>query len=54
MDAKIKQEVLGELLKSKDIKKLYDNYIIKDIPFETWVTSTFENIIDKGEVQIQA
>ena len=40
MTRKEKKKIIQELLKSKEIKSLYNEYIIKDISFEEWVENT--------------
>lgn len=40
-----KERVLKELLKKKRIRKIYDDYIIKTIPFEEWVRSALDYVL---------
>lgn len=40
MTLKDKDKIIQELLKSKEIKSLYDENIIKEITFEIWVKNT--------------
>jgi len=42
--------IIQRLLKSKKIKKIYDDYIIKSIPFEKWVTDTVEHLMHPVEI----
>ena len=37
MNKQDKERIIQELLKSDNIRNLYDTYIIKSITFETWV-----------------
>ena len=39
-----KERLIAESLKSKEIKDLYEAYIIKEIPFETWVRSMADRL----------
>lgn len=40
-----KEKLIAELLKSDKIKKIYEDYIIKEIPFETWVRNTTDRLL---------
>jgi hypothetical protein len=40
-------EIIDRLLKSEEIKKLYDEYIIKDITFKEWVIGHVDSILSK-------
>ena len=37
MTDKKREKLIAALLKSEEIKALYEDYIIEEIPFETWV-----------------
>lgn len=41
--------LIEEMLKSKKIRKIYDVYIIKEIPFEIWVKNTAECLLKRTE-----
>ena len=45
-----KETLIQELLKSKTIARIYDNYIIKEIPFEKWVRKAADDIYPMREV----
>jgi len=47
MTSEEKNKIIEELLKSKEIKSLYDEYIIQSIPFETWVKDTVYYLTEK-------
>jgi len=40
-----KEKLIAASLESKEIKSVYDTYIIKEIPFETWVRSVTDRIL---------
>jgi len=40
-----KELVIEKLLESTEIRKIYDTYIIKSIPFETWVRDTTDRLL---------
>ena len=40
-----RKKLIKELLKSEEIKQIYDSYIIKDIEFKVWVTSTVDYLL---------
>ncbi len=44
-----KELIIEDLIKSKEIRDLYDDYIIKTIPFETWVRNTADRLIGGSE-----
>ena len=45
-----KELIIKHLLKSEKIKKIYDDYIIKSIPFEKWVSDTVEHLMHPVEI----
>jgi len=42
--------IIKHLLKSEKVKKIYDDYIIKSIPFEKWVSDTVERLLHPVEI----
>ncbi len=41
-----------ELIKSPKIRKIYDDYIVKEIPYETWVMNMADRLLeDRYEIQ---
>lgn len=42
-----KEKLIEHMLEAEDIKTIYDVYIIKSIPFETWVRTTVEDLIKR-------
>ena len=44
MNENQKEILISELMKSKKIKKLYDDFIVKEVPFETWVRNTLKMV----------
>ena len=35
-----REKLMSALLKSEEIKDIYEDYIVKEIPFEAWVRDT--------------
>ena len=46
-----KEYMRQELIKSPKIRKLYDNYIIKEIPYEDWVTRMMSSFLENCTVE---
>ena len=40
-----REKLMAALLKSEEIKGIYEDYIVKDIPFETWVRDTASRLL---------
>jgi len=45
MNDEEREKLIAALLKSKKIKDIYEDYIIKEIPFETWVRNTASRLL---------
>ena len=45
MNKKDKKRLIVELLKSEEIKGIYENYIVQEIPFETWVRNMTDYLL---------
>ena len=43
-----KEIIIEHLLKDKKIIDLYENYIMKSIPFEEWVRNMTEDLLNGG------
>jgi len=41
-----RKKLLAAMIKSEVIKEIYDDYIIKEIPFETWVENTMDRVLE--------
>ena len=40
-----KEKLMTALLKSKEIKGIYEDYIVKEIPYETWVRNMASRLL---------
>ena len=45
-----RERLFDAMLESEEIKTLYKDYIIKEIPFETWVRNTIDRLWVKSVV----
>ncbi len=52
MTSKERKKLVSKLLKSKKIKDIYETYIIKEIPFETWIKDTANRLFLGGSMNL--
>lgn len=51
MNNEQKEKVIAAMLKDEEIKKIYDAYIIKSIPLETWVRNTVDYLLTHTKIE---
>jgi hypothetical protein len=47
-----KELVIEKLIENDEIRAMYDSYIIKEIPFKTWVRDTVDHLLDPVKPEI--
>jgi len=47
-----KELIIAEMLESDEIKQIYEDYIMKEIPFEDWVRSTVHDLMNPVQVDV--
>lgn len=52
MTKKDKEKLITGMIQSNTIRKLYDDYIIKEIPYETWVRNSVDRLLKHNNIPI--
>lgn len=47
------KELIQYCLDSEEIRDIYEKYIIKSIPFETWVNSQVEYLLAENKIKVE-